>query len=362
MSFKPFINKLILQPTPLCNLNCRYCYLSERSSNKKMLVRVADQIAMDIEKSDQEIAIIWHGGEPLSVGHENFLQLLQPFRKLTCSGQITHFIQTNATLIDDKWCQIFSDYEFRIGVSIDGPVTANHDRVDWANSPSFHRALSGINKLKSLGTEFYALAVISNASLKKAKEIYQFFCELGCHSLGINIEEIEGINKKSSISDEGEVERFWKDLFLEWKLNPAIRVREFSQALSWMMDICTENPQQHIFESRVDILPTISWNGNVVVLSPEFLGTKSLLYKDFIVGNVLYQSLWDIIKNAESAQYFIDFINGVHKCGETCDYFSFCRGGHAGNKFFELGKTDGTETSACRNSKQRLVDAILQTL
>ena len=52
------------------------------------------------------------------------------------------------------------------------------------------------------------------------------------------------------------------------------------------------------------------------------------------------------------------FTLGVRECKATCDFFAFCQGSHAGNRYFEHGTFTGTETDHCRNSTQALVLAL----
>jgi uncharacterized protein len=40
-------------------------------------------------------------------------------------------------------------------------------------------------------------------------------------------------------------------------------------------------------DAKHDPIPTVAWNGDVVLLSPELLGAHSARYGDFIAGNVL---------------------------------------------------------------------------
>ena len=123
-----------------------------------------------------------------------------------------------------------------------------------------------------------------------------------------------------------------------------------------------------MFEGRGDswhtdtipAFPTIRWNGDVNLLSPELGTVKSEKYLDFVAGNVLEVPLVDIVRHAMANRYVTEFLAGVKRCQATCSYFNFCKGGQASNKFHELGTTDATETAFCRNSKQRLIDAVIQ--
>lgn len=220
--------------------------------------------------------------------------------------------------------------------------------------------MCGVELLREWGIRFNAIAVMTRDTLGRAPQLYEFFLKLGCDCLGINIEEREGINLRE-ICDDSSVTQFWRELFQAWKTDPRIRIRELDNVLSWMNYLCS-NTNHKIIENRIDILPTVGWNGDVVLLSPEFLGLSSSDYSDFIVGNIRETPLTQILSQVFNLSYVTDFLDGVARCKQECPYFSFCGGGQASNKFVELGSTNATSTSFCRNSKQRLVDAVLEAL
>jgi uncharacterized protein len=59
---------IIIQATPFCNVNCRYCYLPHRSSTKRIddrtLKRTFEFLFAEPRLSDP-VSIVWHAGEPL---------------------------------------------------------------------------------------------------------------------------------------------------------------------------------------------------------------------------------------------------------------------------------------------------------
>lgn len=358
----PYLETIALQPTSLCNLNCNYCYLPGRDKNFKMTQNIIIKVVEFLESySDQlpnPITIIWHAGEPLACGTNHFRHLLEPFAKLEKKGRVVHALQTNATLINDDFCEMFKQHNIRIGVSIDGPAWNNKNRVNWNGKESFPQIMEGITLLKKHKIPFTTIAVITENSLLKAQEIYDFFCTLGCTALGINIEEHEGENLNRHICDNESISKFWDDLLQSWKINPVLEIREFKRALSWVRAVCYQQLEQYN-SYQLDIFPTISWKGDVYLLSPEFAGIQSQKYDNFVAGNILNSPLSTILSRVESIQYVVDFKAGVETCRNTCNYFSFCQGGYASNKYFELGSTFGTETIFCRNSKKRLIDTLI---
>ncbi|WP_433259568.1 radical SAM protein (plasmid) [Streptosporangium sp. CA-135522] len=72
----------------------------------------------------------------------------------TVAGWIQHSVQTNATLIDDEWCDLLARYQVRVGVSIDGPAALNARRVDLRGRPAFDRIVRNIRRLHDHGIRF----------------------------------------------------------------------------------------------------------------------------------------------------------------------------------------------------------------
>ncbi|MFE6052655.1 hypothetical protein ACFQ6N_18020 [Kitasatospora sp. NPDC056446] len=112
----------------------------------------------------------------------------------------------------------------------------------------------------------------------------------------------------------------------------------------------------------IDPIPTISATGDVVLLSPELADTASPAYDDFRAGNVLEQSIASMLESAHRLRYVDEFLTGLDRCEATCEFFGFCRGAQAGNRYFETGRFDTTETSYCRVSRQALVVALSDTV
>ena len=353
-------NNIILQPTTFCNLDCDYCYLYDRDKNQKMLFTVIEHLALHLSHSKKKISLIWHGGEPLSCGIDYFSKLIKPLSDTLVRGKIRQSIQTNCTLVTDEWCDLFKTHNIRIGISIDGPESFNVQRKDWKQRPIYNKILKGIEILKRNNVPFSVIAVINQKHYNQGEEIYNYFVQLGCTSIGFNTQEQEGQNEGDGL-DTNEINNFWKSIFEAWQKNPVIRVREISNALSWMNHVCSNQIEKN-FSNVIDFIPTIAWNGDVVVLSPELNGAKSEKHNNFVVGNVLQHSLKEILSNAQQASYVQEFVEGYNLCQDTCEYFSYCGGGQASNKFFENGSLATAETSYCRNTKKRVINSILESI
>src|SRR5262245_23340215 len=127
---------VIMQPTTLCNLDCVYCYLPHRADDRRMSVRVARRVAATVNRwaaGAERFSVVWHGGEPLAAGRELLGALMSEFEG------VEHHVQTNATLIDDDWCEFFAARAVRIGLSIDGPAHRTAQRVLRGGHPAYAR-------------------------------------------------------------------------------------------------------------------------------------------------------------------------------------------------------------------------------
>src|SRR4051794_28670364 len=104
----PVPGYVVMQPTTLCNLDCAYCYLPFRAEDRRMTAAVAERTAESVNPwaaNDHRFSVVWHGGEPMAAGRRGLAELMAPF------AGVEHHIQTNATLIDDAWCDFFAGHD-----------------------------------------------------------------------------------------------------------------------------------------------------------------------------------------------------------------------------------------------------------
>ncbi|WP_131741975.1 cyclophane-forming radical SAM peptide maturase AmcB [Actinomadura roseirufa] len=359
---------VVLQPTSLCNLDCAYCYLPGRKQRYELLPKVAEAVAASIAEQgnqtpDRPVDVVWHGGEPTALPIARFLEQLQPFEVLREAGRVRHAIQTNATLIDQRWCELFRDYSFEIGVSIDGPAASNMDRVDRSGRPAFQRIMRGINTLRDHDIPFSVICVVSPQTITAAGDLLAFFEELGCTRVGFNIEEFEGLNTRAPVDDQA-AKVFWRDILdHQAGRRPAarLRIREIDQLAAYLTQT-RDGRKEEWTKAKHDPIPTIAWNGDTVLMSPELLGIDAPEHHDFVVGNVLEQSLPTMLRRAHTVGYIRELLRGLDGCQDGCPFWDFCRGAHAGNRYFEHGTFAATETAHCRNTRQALVTAFATTI
>lgn len=300
---------IILQPTSLCPLACTYCYLPERHLRQDMSPAVAASVAAGVESEWSPIEVVWHGGEPLAVGRARFVELLEPFEPLRRAGRVQHKVQTGATLITDALCELFERFEIGVGVSIDGPHTVNQHRVNRAGRPMFDRIVAGIETVQRHDLPFIVLAVVSQDATSRAHEVLDFLRDLGARWVGFNIEANEGANVDGDTPAMGQAQRFWRDTFTWSAENREVAVREVDRLLGFL----GLAPTTREADARHDLIPTVGWIGDVVLLSPELLGVRDGRYGDFVAGNVLTDSLSTILGRAADLSDVREFLIGLER-------------------------------------------------
>jgi uncharacterized protein len=151
--------EIILKVTEVCNLNCSYCYFfngpddSFKFHPKQMSADTARALSSYVRRAAEsgEIAdalFILHGGEPMMLGRRRFGELLQALDLPGLPIPTALAMQTNGTLIDDSWIDLFAAHKIGVSLSMDGPPDY-HDacRVDHRGRGSHARTVKGIELL-----------------------------------------------------------------------------------------------------------------------------------------------------------------------------------------------------------------------
>jgi uncharacterized protein len=178
-----------------CNIQCQYCYQNPQrdAGNIPMHFDVAKMKAA-LEREGSNFTIF--GGEPLLVP-EPVLEELWAFglQRFGSNG-----IQTNGTLIDDRFIELFKRYRVSVGISVDGPEDLND--VRWAGTLSATREATArthaaIERLVREGLTPSLIVTLhrNNATadkLPRMRDWFRYLDTLGITSARLHDLEIEG--------------------------------------------------------------------------------------------------------------------------------------------------------------------------
>jgi uncharacterized protein len=318
------------------------------------------------------ITFLWHSGEPTSVGPAYFEDLIQA-RTDRADVHIRHKVQTNATLINEKWCELFKRHQIDVGVSLDGPRHV-HDkyRVRRSGKGSFEETVRGIKLLQAHHIRVSNLAVISDYSLEYPEQIYDFFRESGLDVVGYSVEQIEGTHDTSKLFnqiDTGSTERyrnFLSRLYARWKEDNFVPViREFDWVIKQVLRLLSDSSQRNIGSDQVKPLKivAVSSEGDVVTFSPELITGSVEDRARFVIGNIReLEDFGDLVNSSTLDGLAREVKAGVDKCNKECLHFAICGGGSVSSKYFENGSVNSSETAYCRVHKKLMFDCISSLL
>jgi uncharacterized protein len=176
---------VLIKPTgAICNLDCKYCFFLSKEmlypgSRFQMAEDLLETYLSQLLESHRapQVDVAWQGGEPTLMGLDFFQRSVELVNRLKRPGQqIQYTIQTNGTLLDDKWCAFFKQHNFLVGLSVDGPKDL-HDvyRVNKGGAGSFDQVMRGLACLKKYKVDFNILCTIHAANQHHPLKLYRFF-------------------------------------------------------------------------------------------------------------------------------------------------------------------------------------------
>lgn len=365
------IELVVLQGTAFCNLNCSYCYLSEESRRKRgaMSLETVETIFLRILISPyvgRTLQVSWHSGEPLVLGADYYRaaidRILRLARTIRPDGIEVRFdIQTNGTLIDAQWCELFKEYRevLSVGVSCDGPdFLHDANRHSWAGKPTHRLTLRGMDLLRRNDIIFDVTAVVSEKGLAFPQEFLNFFRAYASHIGQFHFNLLDEFPNEAAVQ--------------EWKVHNAEKYRGFLTALLASMraskdtlvlrnftyflkqlfaDAADANRQSARNMSRPFKTLNIDMSGNVSTFYAGLTEDNCEdIYRDghgLTVGNLLTQDLVDIARSPKLRRIADDFERSHRACESACEFASLCSGGYNLVKHKRFGTFDATETPEC---------------
>ncbi len=367
---KPKIRLLVIQPTPFCNIDCRYCYLPDRQIKAVVAEGTLVNLFKQVFESDwarDELSVVWHAGEPMVLPiafYRSAFEIIERYKPADLV--LTNAFQTNGMFINEAWCEFLVETGLRIGVSIDGPQKF-HDlnRVTRSGRGTFEKTIAGIRLLRRRNIPFHVISVLTKQSLAAPREMFDFYVREGIDQVCFNVEESEGEYVSQSFADADITDAYFCFLKEFWRLAVAAPgsmnfIREIEHATAQIL-----RPGEASFVNELVepfMVTSVDWSGNVSTFSPELLGQKNKEYHNFILGNVNRDRLTDLPDRPSMRKLLADIVIGVDLCRQSCEYFSVCGGGAPVNKLSENGTFISTETTYCRMTIMRPIDLVLGAL
>ncbi len=326
----PRITSLLIKPaSAVCNLDCAYCFYLDRDADPYKALPGRRMTAETLERlvdtylfySYPAATFAFQGGEPTLAGLDFFRQLVELQKRHGRDGQyVSNALQTNAILIDDDWCALFHEYNWLLGVSMDGPE-AVHDtyRFNKAGRGTWKQVMQGVETLKKNKVEFNILCVVSQANVEKPREVYRFFRSLAIDNIQyIPLAEFDHDGRPLPFTITAEqYGRFLVETFdLWWPERRKVRIRFFDNIAEALAGI---KPGSCTMHETCDSYVVVEYNGDI-------FPCDFFVESGWKLGNLQLDSWSEIARRARRYQFASNKTIPHPEC-QVCEYQSICHGG-----------------------------------
>lgn len=315
---------IILPVNSSCNLNCAYCYHGEKREEIKIIpFEVLIRIYEEISKYAENVTFLWHGGEPLLAGI-NFFKEAVDIQKSSVEfcGKIHNNIQSNGTLLNKEWADLFIKKKITFGVSIDGPREIHdRNRKNLDGSGTFDKILAGIKLLRESGiNRVGSIALVTKDNVDFPDEVYRVLriCGVTSSVLHFCSETEDGVS--SLIPDLAKAVKFFQRIFDLWFRDddPSFRIRNFVNVLRVLYG---GRPLEcaSLYDGCRQFI-TVNNRGDI------YFCHRLVRNNEFRMGNIMKSSLLEII--AASEKFYTEASDIPQECF-SCKWFLACGGGCA---------------------------------
>lgn len=367
---KPLTSVLVKPAGPDCNLHCEYCFYLEKAAlfpeeriHRMDLGLLEELIRQGMTQSGSQISFGWQGGEPTLMGLDFFKKAVAWQQKYGRGQSVGNGLQTNGILIDDDWCAFLKEYNFLVGLSLDGPELI-HDRYRRLRNKkgTWKKVHESAQRMLDAGVSVNALVVLNDHSVRFPEEIYAYHKELDLTFMQF-IPVIQGPGDKVSpsglqASSSGGAESVVPKTDVPDIGVPEIGVQEFGITAEqfgaflctlfdlWVGDFENGLPTtsvrwfDSVFYSYVDLPPPectlLEECGTYVVVehNGDVYACDFYVEPEWRLGNIRDDSLTDLL-NSSRQKEFGCMKSSLHASCLECPWLKYCRGGCTRERFME---------------------------
>lgn len=132
---------------------------------------------------------------------------------------VAYALQTNATLLDDEWCEFLAKYQFLVGVSFDLlPDRHNVARVDHNGKGTYKQVRHSISLLEKYGVEYNVLCTLTNQIARFPKQVWNQIVKLDLQYVQFTpcLDELEKPGESIYALTQERFASFYTGLFPLW--------------------------------------------------------------------------------------------------------------------------------------------------
>ena len=336
---------IIAKPVgPICNLECRYCYYLAKSE----LFPTTERYRMSPEVLRAYVAtfieacpgptvhFVWHGGEPTLAGIEFYRRVIELQGEYLPNGwTCINSLQTNGTLIDEKWADFIAEHRFAVGISIDGPAVL-HDinRRDKRDHGSHARVLRGLNLLRAKGVDPDVLCTVNADTAAHPYEVYRYFLHQDVRWLQfipVVQRTLDGSVTPNSVSPEA-MGSFLITIFDEWIRYDVDRIT-IQSSLECLFVASGKPSSLCVMSEQCGQVLAVEHDGSIYSCD-HFVDAGHHL------GNVMDNGFKGILESTLQSSFGAAKLHALPAVCTSCSVLSYCHGGCPKDHFIasELGE------------------------
>ncbi len=314
----------------VCNLDCSYCYYTSKPRELYGGVRhfmmaeptLQRYTAQYMELQPVQVNFGWQGGEPLLAGKAFFRKAVEFQKRFGRPGQVVaNAMQTNGTLLDEEWAELFAEHKFLVGISLDGPPQwHDHFRRDHNGKATFHRAWAGLELLRTKRVEFNVLVTLNARNAPHAGDIYRYFVNRGVRWLQfIPIVERDEQGRVREFSCTGEqFGRFMLEVFDLW------RDRHVGVVSERLIDSVLHSLVHG--EAALCCNAARCANAHVLEFNGDLYACDHFVYRQWLIGNIHETPLAELDRS-EKLEAFAALKTNLPDACRDCQFLRYCNGG-----------------------------------
>jgi uncharacterized protein len=329
----PLTSVLVKPAGPDCNMACAYCFYLKKASlfpqslKHRMSEDILEEMIRQImAQSGEHVSIGWQGGEPTLMGLAFFKKAVDLQMKYGSGKVVGNGLQTNGLLIDDAWIKFLKEYNFLVGLSLDGPEHI-HDKYRRTINGKGTWALVAekAEDMLTAGVAVNALSVINDYSVNYPEEIYGFLKEKGLNYMQfIPCVETDPTNQNKVAPFSVPPKKFGDflcrifDLWISDFQNgtPTTSVRYFDSVFYSYVGLA---PPECTLLKYCGVYVVIEHNGDVY--SCDFF-----VDPEHKLGNIKNGRLVNFLNSASQRQFGKSKAHLPEEC-RKCRWLTYCRGG-----------------------------------
>jgi len=341
-----------------CNLDCAYCFYLEKQAlfPENSDLRMSDEILAAYVSAYIEaqptpvVEFVWQGGEPTLLGLDFFRRVVELQRPYIRQKTIANSLQTNGTLLTDDWCRFLKQYNFMVGLSLDGPREV-HDRYRRGRrgEGSFDAVMRGLKLLQKHGVDYNVMASVARETACQPMDVYRFFKDQGVEFIQF-VPIIERLptakEQQSGLSLAGPTVLNRTEpntATTEWTVLPEeygdflIAIYEdwvrhdvgttFVMNFEWALNAWIGNP------APVCIHAKECGRSLVIEHNGDLFACDHFVYPEYRLGNILNEDLSAMVRSSLQTGFGVDKEKTLPRWCQECDVLKACQGGCPKHRF-----------------------------